>query len=132
MDHICLRCEKTNGDLWLCKGPCVSAYHLNCLQIDTNAPLNPEKWICPSCQSHHHICFYCHHIGSSLNREQDSIEQEPSESHTLPPSNNIGYVSKCRALSCGKFYHLECITKLALARIAGTHFICPVSECHGI
>nr|CCA27889.1 conserved hypothetical protein [Albugo laibachii Nc14] len=128
MDHICLRCEKSDGDLWLCTGLCVSAYHLHCLQIDANANLDPTTWKCPSCQNHLHICFYCHQTGSSFYHE-NAVQQEPSQTHTPPLHDNISYVSKCRALSCGKFYHLECITKLALARIAGTHFICPLHTC---
>uniref|UniRef100_M4C6Z7 Zinc finger PHD-type domain-containing protein n=1 Tax=Hyaloperonospora arabidopsidis (strain Emoy2) TaxID=559515 RepID=M4C6Z7_HYAAE len=41
-------------------------------------------------------------------------------------------VRKCRALSCGKFYHQECISLFPLARIAiNTHFICPLHTCAG-
>lgn len=124
-DLICLVCEQ-EGDLYLCTGPCVSAFHLKCLGIESE-PAVRDAWKCPSCTSSTHVCFHCKRLGASVNADAAaagsgaaSPPQAPSTAEDLRP------VRKCRALSCGKFYHSDCIAKLPLARIAGSNFICPV------
>ncbi|KAF1313748.1 Chromodomain-helicase-dna-binding protein, partial [Globisporangium splendens] len=126
VDDICLVCER-EGDLYLCTGPCVSAFHLRCLGINREPPAK-ETWMCPSCTSNAHVCFYCKRLGVS-----SSPEGSPAPTSGAPAASSVANaedlrpVRKCRALSCGKFYHPECITNLPLARIAGSnkHFICP-------
>uniref|UniRef100_K3WJK3 PHD-type domain-containing protein n=1 Tax=Globisporangium ultimum (strain ATCC 200006 / CBS 805.95 / DAOM BR144) TaxID=431595 RepID=K3WJK3_GLOUD len=130
VDDICLVCER-EGDLYLCTGPCVSAFHLRCLGINREPPAK-ETWMCPSCTSNVHVCFHCKRLGVS-----SSPEGSPAPTSGTPAASSVAHteelrpVRKCRALSCGKFYHPECITNLPLARIAGSnkHFICPLHTC---
>ncbi|TYZ59236.1 hypothetical protein PybrP1_001481 [[Pythium] brassicae (nom. inval.)] len=118
-DLLCLVCERDDRartDLLLCSGPCVSAFHAACLGVDAPPPASAAAaaWKCPSCASHTHACFHCKRAGPS------AAAADGAESST-----GAAAVRKCRALSCGKFYHSDCIAKLPLARIAGSHFICP-------
>lgn len=128
-------CEQDDGEpAYVCTGPCVSAYHLRCLELSTagSSPPSRENWLCPYCSSHTQRCFHCKKLGSSSSLEKsgsNSGVESPPAVATAAAASSSGSglpVRKCRALSCGKFYHHECITALPLARIAGTHFICPV------
>lgn len=118
----------------MCTGPCVSAYHLRCLELPAAASSSPparENWLCPYCSSHTQRCFHCKKLGASSSTEKSGsssgVESPPAPATAAgAPSSGLLPVRKCRALSCGKFYHHDCITALPLARIAGTHFICPV------
>lgn len=126
-DLLCLVCERDDRDgLLLCSGPCVSAFHAACLGVDarnatTATATAGATWKCPSCASHTHECFHCKRRGMSV---PSTSSADAVESDGRRPG-----VRKCRALSCGKFYHSACIAKLPLARIAGSHFICPVRAC---
>lgn len=130
-EHICVVCERGDGEpLVMCAGPCVSAFHVACLpkveQVSAlgSADADAKPWLCEYCRSQKHECFHCKEIGA----EQASGEQEGAASGASgdAAASTKGPVRKCRALSCGKYYHLDCITQFPLARIAGTHFICPV------
>ncbi|TMW55532.1 hypothetical protein Poli38472_010414 [Pythium oligandrum] len=121
-EWICGVCEK-QGDLYVCTGSCVAAYHLSCLSL-VSPPSSRENWLCPSCVSHKHVCFHCKEQGvadGASTAAAGASETESSESKRT--------VVKCRALSCGKYYHEDCIAKLPLARIAGSRFICPLHTC---
>ncbi|DAZ99104.1 TPA: hypothetical protein N0F65_008409 [Lagenidium giganteum] len=119
-DQVCVACEHEGGTLFVCSGPCVSSFHLACLNITEAAAGPRDAWVCPRCLAQTHECFHCHAMGA--------VRSEGAES-TSPVKEGLKPVRKCRALSCGKFYHHDCITKLPLARIAGTHFICPLHTC---
>ncbi|RLN56227.1 hypothetical protein BBJ29_008324 [Phytophthora kernoviae] len=123
-EHICVVCEHEGDDLVVCAGPCISAFHVGCLPTDSGAvEAKNEAWLCPSCRSKTHACFHC---------KQKGVEMLPEETATATSSDpSKRPVRKCRALSCGKFYHQDCITQFPLARIAiaGTHFICPLHTC---
>ncbi|KAF4317353.1 hypothetical protein BBO99_00007893 [Phytophthora kernoviae] len=125
-EHICVVCEHEGDDLVVCAGPCISAFHVGCLPTDSGAvEAKNEAWLCPSCRSKTHACFHC---------KQKGVEMLPEETATATSSDpSKRPVRKCRALSCGKFYHQDCITQFPLARIAiaGTHFICPLHTCAG-
>lgn len=113
-------CERDGGaDVLLCSGPCVSAFHATCLGVDAPPSTEAAAWKCPSCASNTHACFHCKKAGASVGADEAAAAAAGSAEGLRP-------VRKCRALSCGKFYHSDCIAKLPLARIAGSHFICPV------
>ncbi|ETK97376.1 hypothetical protein, variant [Phytophthora nicotianae CJ01A1] len=124
-EHICVVCEREGDDLVVCAGPCISAFHLSCLPPSSGAAeASDEAWLCPSCKSKTHACFHCKQTGIETLKDD-----APASTSTDP---NKRPVRKCRALSCGKFYHQECITQFPLARIAiNTHFICPLHTCAG-
>ncbi|TDH71767.1 hypothetical protein CCR75_001798 [Bremia lactucae] len=119
-EHICVVCECEGDNLVVCAGPCISAFHVKCLPPSSEAADAVQGvWLCPNCKSKTHACFHCKETG---------METLTDESM----SSEVGHkpVRKCRALSCGKFYHHECITQFPLARIAiNTHFICPLHTC---
>jgi hypothetical protein len=130
-EHICVVCERGDGEpLVACAGPCVSAFHVSCLPSDEQAvalgsvDADAKTWLCHYCRAKRHECFHCKEISA----EQASGEEDeaPIGAGGDPAASAKGPVRKCRALSCGKYYHLDCITQFPLARIAGTHFICPV------
>ncbi|RLN20359.1 hypothetical protein BBJ28_00013693 [Nothophytophthora sp. Chile5] len=113
------------GELVVCAGPCISAFHLRCLPPASRASASEDgAWLCPSCRSKTHACFHCKQTGVELLAGDD--ERTASTSTAADASRPV---RKCRALSCGKFYHQDCITQFPLARIAGTHFICPLHTC---
>ncbi|KAJ0405116.1 hypothetical protein ATCC90586_009687 [Pythium insidiosum] len=125
-DQICGVCEQEGG-LVVCTGPCVSAYHLSCLSSPEKSS-DLQSWKCPSCAASTHVCFHCKQrgadaSGASTPATPTSAGAASSSAEVLRP------VVKCRALSCGKFYHQDCIAKLPLARIAGSRFICPLHTC---
>ncbi|CAI5717619.1 unnamed protein product [Peronospora destructor] len=124
-EHICVVCEQEGDDLVVCMGPCISAFHVHCLPPNSNAvETQNEAWLCPNCKNKTHACFHCKRTGIEMLAD-DTPATTSSESIKRP-------VRKCRALSCGKFYHQECITQFPLARIAiNTHFICPLHTCAG-
>ncbi|CAI5731411.1 unnamed protein product [Hyaloperonospora brassicae] len=123
-EHICVVCEHEGDDLVVCLGPCISAFHVRCLPPDSGAAAHDGAWLCPSCKTKTHACFHCKQVGVEMLAD-DARAATHSESLKRP-------VRKCRALSCGKFYHQECITQFPLARIAiNTHFICPLHTCAG-
>ncbi|KAG7400346.1 nuclear receptor binding SET domain protein 1 [Phytophthora boehmeriae] len=125
-EHICVVCEHEGDELVVCAGPCISAFHVACLPSDSGpAGAKNDAWLCPSCKSKSHACFHC---------KQKGVEMLPEETATAASADpSKRPVRKCRALSCGKFYHQDCITQFPLARIAiaGTHFICPLHTCAG-
>ncbi|RLN92469.1 hypothetical protein BBJ28_00002904 [Nothophytophthora sp. Chile5] len=113
------------GELVVCAGPCISAFHLRCLPPASRASASEDgAWLCPSCRSKTHACFHCKQTGVELLAGDD--ERTASTATAADASRPV---RKCRALSCGKFYHQDCITQFPLARIAGTHFICPLHTC---
>ncbi|KAI9914340.1 hypothetical protein PsorP6_006884 [Peronosclerospora sorghi] len=124
-EHICVVCEQEGDDLLVCVGPCISAFHARCLPCDYSAlGAQDDAWLCPNCHNKSHACFHCKEMGVEM--LGDEIRTSTSVDPTKRP------VGKCRALSCGKFYHQECITQFPLARIAiNTHFICPLHTCAG-
>ncbi|RMX65009.1 hypothetical protein DD238_005030 [Peronospora effusa] len=124
-EHICVVCEQEGDDLVVCVGPCISAFHVDCLPTNSGAvEAQNEAWLCPNCKNKTHACFHCKRTGIEMLAD-DTPATTSSESIKRP-------VRKCRALSCGKFYHQECITQFPLARIAiNTHFICPLHTCAG-
>lgn len=119
---LCAVCERGDGAddaLVVCAGPCVSAFHRSCLAAADGAQSDAAPWRCASCRAGTHECFHCKQPGA------DQAEEEAAGDAATGTGRPV---RKCRALSCGKFYHLDCITQYPLARIAGTHFICPVCE----
>ncbi|KAL8019236.1 putative Zinc finger, PHD-type, Zinc finger, FYVE/PHD-type, Zinc finger, CW-type [Plasmopara halstedii] len=124
-EHICVVCEREGDDLVICTGPCISAFHVSCLPPDYNVRgIAHGVWLCPSCKSKTHACFHCKQTG--VETLKDEAPASSSSDIVKKP------VRKCRALSCGKFYHQHCITQFPLARIAiNTHFICPLHTCAG-
>ncbi|KAG6952805.1 hypothetical protein JG688_00013118 [Phytophthora aleatoria] len=124
-EHICVVCEREGDELVVCAGPCISAFHLGCLPPSSGAAeASNDAWLCPSCKSKTHACFHCKQTGIETLKD-DAPASTGTDSNKRP-------VRKCRALSCGKFYHQECITQFPLARIAiNTHFICPLHTCAG-
>jgi hypothetical protein len=108
----------------VCAGPCISAFHASCLPPDSGASAHSDNWLCPNCKTKTHACFHCKQRGRET--LADDAMAVPSADPDRKP------VRKCRALSCGKFYHQDCITQFPLARIAiNTHFICPLHTCAG-
>ncbi|CAH0479832.1 unnamed protein product [Peronospora belbahrii] len=126
-EHICVVCEQEGDDLIVCIGPCISAFHIHCLPSDSDAmEAQKEAWLCPNCKNKTHACFHCKRTGIEMLADDTSTTGNLELERTKKP------VRKCRALSCGKFYHQECITQFPLARIAiNTHFICPLHTCAG-
>ncbi|KAF4128816.1 CW-type Zinc Finger [Phytophthora infestans] len=124
-EHICVVCEREGDDLVVCAGPCISAFHLSCLPARSGVfDALDEAWLCPSCTNKTHACFHCKETGV------ETLKDDAPASTGIDPNKRP--VRKCRALSCGKFYHQECITQFPLARIAiNTHFICPLHTCAG-
>ncbi|KAG1692996.1 hypothetical protein DVH05_024032 [Phytophthora capsici] len=124
-EHICVVCEQEGDDLVVCAGPCISAFHMGCLPANSGAiEAQNEAWLCPSCRNKIHACFHCKQRGI------EALKDDTPTVTSADPSQRP--VRKCRALSCGKFYHQECITQFPLARIAiNTHFICPLHTCAG-
>ncbi|KAL3662213.1 hypothetical protein V7S43_012544 [Phytophthora oleae] len=124
-EHICVVCEQEGDDLVVCAGPCISAFHVGCLPVNSGAAeAQNEAWLCPSCKSKTHACFHCKQRGI------EALKDNTPPITSADPSQQP--VRKCRALSCGKFYHQDCITQFPLARIAiNTHFICPLHTCAG-
>ncbi|KAH7472398.1 PHD finger-containing protein [Phytophthora ramorum] len=124
-EHICVVCEQEGEHLVVCGGPCISAFHPGCLPPDSGATeAQDEAWLCPSCRNKTHACFHCKRTGVEM------LKDEAASASSSDPSQRA--VRKCRALSCGKFYHQDCITQFPLARIAiNTHFICPLHTCAG-
>ncbi|KAE9020314.1 hypothetical protein PR003_g14415 [Phytophthora rubi] len=120
-EHICVVCEREGDALVVCGGPCISAFHAACLPPAAQAQDAGDGWLCPSCRSKTHACFHCKQTGVEALKDDTPL----SAAADRP-------VRKCRALSCGKFYHQDCITQFPLARIAtNTHFICPLHTCAG-
>ncbi|POM68795.1 Chromodomain-helicase-DNA-binding protein [Phytophthora palmivora] len=124
-EHICVVCEQEGDALVVCAGPCISAFHVECLPSTSGAvEAKDEAWLCPSCKNKTHACFHCKQRGIEALKD-DPVVDTSSDPNKRP-------VRKCRALSCGKFYHQDCITQFPLARIAiNTHFICPLHTCAG-
>lgn len=140
-DHICGVCEKEGDDLYVCTGSCMGAFHLACLppSIINNADAKAvpkDQWKCHHCVSNTHVCFHCKQLGfANINTDAidittgSNINTSDHKTDTDAAQLKIKPVVKCRALSCGKFYHQECIATLPLARIAGARFICPLHTC---
>ncbi|GLD96551.1 hypothetical protein PINS_up005234 [Pythium insidiosum] len=126
-DQICGVCEQ-EGALVLCTGPCVSAYHLSCLP-NADRSSEAQAWKCPSCAANTHVCFHCKQRGADASTATSTPATPTCGSAPGGAAEVLRPVLKCRALSCGKFYHQDCIAKLPLARIAGSRFICPLHTC---
>ncbi|KAG7392548.1 CW-type Zinc Finger [Phytophthora pseudosyringae] len=125
-EYICVVCEREGDELVVCAGPCISAFHARCLPTGSGAAEADAAWLCPSCRRGTHACFHCKQTGVEALEEDAALAPASAAPAGQRP------VRKCRALSCGKFYHQDCITQFPLARIAiNTHFICPLHTCAG-
>ncbi|KAK9824314.1 hypothetical protein WJX72_009375 [[Myrmecia] bisecta] len=105
---VCSACEGTDGDLVVCSGPCLRAFHPACVGLQAK----PEvAWFCPECDTGRVRCFVCGEFGAGF--------EDPT-------------VRKCSLGVCGRFYHLECVAKLDLTHMGkkGAHFRCPQHYCH--
>lgn len=107
-DWICGICE-LEGNLLCCDGPCLGSFHLVCLKLQSF----PEsaKWYCPSCALGVYECFSC--------KEEGKADVE---------------VFQCSDVTCGRFYHKECVYALegTVRKSKGsplTKFICPLHCC---
>ena len=103
-NDFCSVCEK-EGKLIMCEGVCLRAFHRECLPPDA---YNPRKqFVCEECATNTHKCFVCH-TGSDECRK----------------------VFKCSVKTCGKFYHLECVSGFHLSKyVTNDKFVCPAHFC---
>lgn len=107
-DYICTVCEGTTG-LHPCEGGCLRSFHAACVGL-SGPPQKP--WRCDNCTAERQPCFACGKFGRS------------AKARTADAAN----VRKCSVPACGKFYHLECVSKLPMTRLNKERFTCPVIE----
>ncbi|XP_068132273.1 histone-lysine N-methyltransferase NSD2 isoform X2 [Hyperolius riggenbachi] len=96
---VCQMCEQT-GDLLLCEGPCVSAFHLSCVGLSRKPS---GQFLCEECTTGIHSCFVC--------KKKDTE------------------VKRCSTINCGKFYHDSCLRKYSHAVFDSKGFRCPLHHC---
>lgn len=83
--NMCNMLEASNeSHLLICDGGCLRSFHQECLELDDH---QVETWICSECQQGKHTCFAC-----------------------KVPGLDFVDVFKCSLGTCGKYYHLACIT----------------------
>lgn len=103
-DQYCSLCEEANRELVTCAGHCLRSFHCDCLGLSCK-PKGSFK--CDECQMDRHSCFHC---------------KKP------------GNVIKCSQVSCGKFYHSECMELLQPdgtedKKSTSGRFFCPQHSC---
>lgn len=98
-ENLCAVCDKV-GELLECQGVCQNYFHQACVQAPDPVP---EEFKCSECLSGEHTCFSC----KSKDKE----------------------TKRCSVSQCGKFYHEDCVKKLANARFEGKGFVCPHHVC---
>ncbi|XP_020243797.1 protein ENHANCED DOWNY MILDEW 2-like isoform X2 [Asparagus officinalis] len=130
-DPVCAICDD-GGDILCCNGSCSRSFHatkpagrkVGCesLGYSKTEVKAMQKFFCKNCEYKQHQCFACGKLGSS----DETAEAE---------------VFRCAFVSCGHFYHPECVAELlsqgneAEARnfqrkvAAGESFTCPHHYC---
>lgn len=103
-DQYCSLCEEANKELVSCDGQCLRSFHCDCLGLSGKPK---GSFTCDECQMDRHSCFLC---------------------------KKTGNVTKCSQVSCGKFYHNECIDILQANRpddkkSPAGKFFCPHHSC---
>ncbi|KAA8498254.1 Histone-lysine N-methyltransferase, H3 lysine-36 and H4 lysine-20 specific [Porphyridium purpureum] len=109
-EDVCSKCLN-GGNVLLCEGDCFRCWHLECLS-ENDRPSDPESdpLKCHECREKTWKCAFCHH-----------------------PQREQGLVA-CSAEYCGKRYHRECVTNLALTKSHpdgsdGGSIVCPRHFC---
>ncbi|MGH0141103.1 UNVERIFIED_CONTAM: hypothetical protein FKN15_072546 [Acipenser sinensis] len=98
-ENVCQVCEKP-GELLLCESQCCGAFHLQCIGL---SEMPKGRFICNECTSGIHTCFVCKKPGPDVKR--------------------------CMIPVCGKFYHMDCITKHAPTVPQNHGFRCSLHVC---
>ncbi|XP_041078909.1 histone-lysine N-methyltransferase, H3 lysine-36 specific-like [Polyodon spathula] len=98
-ENVCQVCEKP-GELLLCESQCCGAFHLQCIGL---SEMPKGRFICKECTSGIHTCFVCKKPGPDVKR--------------------------CIIPVCGKFYHMDCITKHAPTVLQNHSFRCSLHVC---
>ncbi|XP_041123021.1 histone-lysine N-methyltransferase, H3 lysine-36 specific-like [Polyodon spathula] len=98
-ENVCQVCEKP-GELLLCESQCCGAFHLQCIGL---SEMPKGRFICNECTSGIHTCFVCKKPGPDVKR--------------------------CIIPVCGKFYHMDCITKHAPTVPQNHSFRCSLHVC---
>jgi hypothetical protein len=55
-----------------------------------------DKWLCPDCAGHTHMCLICNHVGDDVGPSAKMATADPNA------------VQKCGVKKCGRFYHKRC------------------------
>lgn len=84
-----------------CSGPCLLSYHTECLG-DLKVESDSSEWKCAECLSGKHRCFVC--------------------------SSDTEETTKCSMKDCGRFYHVNCLTKFPHKKSSDS-FTCPLHFC---
>eukprot|EP00741_Cyanophora_paradoxa_P002278 tig00000572_g2210.t1 len=87
-DDLCHVCAG-EGELLMCEGACQRSFHLACLGMK-RMPSGKRAWVCLDCTCNRHSCFVCEEYGD------DGRD-----------------VLLCQHAPCGKYYHLECLKRVA-------------------
>lgn len=106
-NNYCCLCEELSTNLISCSGPCARSFHFDCLGLGCKPK---GSFTCDECLTGHHQCFLCKLSGVTV---------------------------KCSQVSCGKYYHQECINSMSSkedntkANQNGlqTRFFCPLHSC---
>lgn len=106
-NNYCCLCEELSTNLISCSGPCARSFHFDCLGLGCRPKGN---FTCDECLTGHHQCFLCKLSGVTI---------------------------KCSQVSCGKFYHQECINNImskddttkSNQNGSQTRFFCPLHSC---
>jgi hypothetical protein len=95
------------GYLIDCQGNCLKSFHLDCVGLLVE-PDNKELFKCDECASGHHKCFLC-------KKESDNLNQ----------------TKKCSLITCGKYYHDNCVKSSDLFKKENNNksFTCPLHIC---
>lgn len=103
--HLCDKCHlvvESPGESLPCCGECLQIFHKACFPDITDA--GATDWKCPACTTGEHECFLC--------------------------KNHTSEVKKCSDVSCGRFYHPNCLTAQYPHKVnTGGTFTCPLHFC---
>lgn len=92
-----------------CSGPCLLSFHTKCLKNEAKKEEGvsqemeiTSEWKCIECTTGQHKCFVC-------SKHSDTVE-------------------KCTVKDCGRFYHVDCLTRYPHKKTESS-FTCPLHFC---
>ncbi len=105
----------------ICKGPCQSSFHADCLGLDAELGSNFK---CEDCTTNSHACFLCKKKTVPAAAAPNGTATSSSETNS---SVTTATTKRCTANGCGKYYHEECARTSELFR--KEQFVCSHHSC---